>query len=116
MLVRKVVADIVTNYKKLVRLRDQRDDLLHEPGREEHVEAVTERLTGCVEQLNALRREVQAIGCTLKDWRTGLVDFPALRGGHRVWLCWRLGEPSVTYWHDLNEGFAARRPIGDDFN
>jgi hypothetical protein len=51
------------------------------------------------------------VGCVLKDWRTGLVDFPGVHHGRRVWFCWRLGEPTVAYWHDLDEGYAGRRPI-----
>lgn len=47
----------------------------------------------------------------LRDLDTGLVDFPALLDGDDVWLCWRLGEPEVVYWHAKDQGFAARRPL-----
>ncbi len=51
------------------------------------------------------------IGCILKDINSGLVDFPTLRGGHEVLLCWRYGEPSVSHWHELDAGFAGRQPL-----
>jgi hypothetical protein len=56
---------------------------------------------------------LEELGCVLKDMGTGLIDFPAVRLGTRVWLCWKLGEETVSFWHSLNEGFAARRPIDE---
>jgi hypothetical protein len=47
----------------------------------------------------------------LKDADVGLLDFPALREGQEVLLCWRVGEDDVRYWHDHAEGFAGRKPI-----
>jgi hypothetical protein len=47
----------------------------------------------------------------LRDISTGLVDFPALIEGQEAWLCWRLGEPEVAYWHPVETGFADRRPL-----
>ncbi len=52
-----------------------------------------------------------ALGCELKDVQTGLVDFPALREGRIVYLCWRLGEDDIRYWHELDSGFAGRQPL-----
>jgi hypothetical protein len=50
-------------------------------------------------------------GIELRDVSTGLVDFPGLVQGEEVWLCWRLGEPEVGYWHSRTEGFDGRRPL-----
>jgi hypothetical protein len=55
--------------------------------------------------------EIQALGCLVKDLDLGLVDFPSLREGEVVYLCWRLGEESIGFWHDLDSGFAGRRPL-----
>ena len=49
----------------------------------------------------------------LKDLGTGLVDFPALREGRTVYLCWQLGEPEVAFWHETTTGFAGRQPLDD---
>jgi hypothetical protein len=51
------------------------------------------------------------IGVQVKDVDTGLLDFPAVREGEPVLLCWRVGEPAVEWWHGLDDGFAGRRPI-----
>jgi hypothetical protein len=67
--------------------------------------------------MERLEREIQKLeelGCVLKDMSTGLVDFPAVRLGTRVWLCWKAGEESVMFWHGLNEGFAGRKPVNPE--
>ena len=69
-----------------------------------------ERLTG--EIAEGIRR-IEAWGCAIKDLDQGLVDFPSRRAGETVLLCWRLGEGSIQYWHDLKEGFAGRKPLED---
>ena len=55
--------------------------------------------------------ELGTIGVDLKDPDTGLLDFPAVREGEDVLLCWQVGEAAVEYWHGLNDGFAGRRLI-----
>ncbi len=55
--------------------------------------------------------ELRACGCELKDPDMGLVDFLSLRDGHEVYLCWRLGEERINYWHPLDAGFRGRRPL-----
>jgi hypothetical protein len=47
----------------------------------------------------------------LRDVNTGLVDFPSMVEGQEAWLCWRLGEAEVAYWHPEGEGFDSRRPL-----
>ena len=58
-----------------------------------------------------VQRVEKGVGVELKDPFSGLVDFPAWRHGHEVYLCWRLGEPDVAHWHELDAGFAGRRPL-----
>jgi hypothetical protein len=55
--------------------------------------------------------ELNALGVEVKDVDEGLVDFPALRHGETVLLCWRLGEDEIGYWHTLDDGFAGRRAL-----
>jgi hypothetical protein len=54
---------------------------------------------------------IQELGVLVKDLDSGLVDFPALREGLEVLLCWRLGEDEIRYWHGLEEGFAGRKEL-----
>jgi hypothetical protein len=56
--------------------------------------------------------ELEALGVQLKDYERGLLDFPSLREGRVVLLCWQLGEGDrIAWWHDLETGFAGRQPI-----
>ena len=56
--------------------------------------------------------ELEALGVQLKDFDRGLIDFPALREGRVVLLCWQLGEgDELEWWHDLEAGFAGRQPL-----
>ncbi len=63
--------------------------------------------------LASLVDEIQELGVQVKDLDRGLVDFPARHPetGETVLLCWELGEPEVGHWHDLEEGFAGRKPL-----
>ncbi len=70
----------------------------------ERLEEGTRELVSCVE-------EIQALGAVVKDLEHGLVDFPWLRDGEEVLLCWRVGEDEIAFWHPLDEGFAGRRPL-----
>lgn len=61
------------------------------------------------DQLDRLVRHVQVTGAVIKDINSGLVDFPAIREGREVFLCWKYGEDQIKYWHDLDAGFAGRQ-------
>lgn len=71
------------------------------------------RMRGIVDQMQAAVAQIDAWGITLRDIETGLVDFPALVAGRQVWLCWRLGEDEVGWWHEYRAGVAGRRPLED---
>lgn len=63
------------------------------------------------ERLQVLNRELEELGVELKDPTVGLLDFRARRGDVEVYLCWRLGEDRVGFWHELEAGFGGRKPI-----
>lgn len=63
-------------------------------------------------QLTTQLTELEALGVQLKDFERGLVDFPSLRDGRVVLLCWQLGEgDELEWWHDVDAGFAGRTPL-----
>jgi hypothetical protein len=64
-----------------------------------------------VSKLQSLVEDICGCGCHLKDLDSGLVDFPTLWEGREVYLCWKLGEPDVGYWHEIEAGFAGRRSL-----
>ena len=70
-------------------------------------------MQGIIDQMHAAVAQLIAWDITLRDIQTGLIDFPALVSGRQVCLCWRLGEDSVEWWHELSSGFAGRRRIGE---
>lgn len=63
---------------------------------------------------NSMER-IEEMGVLVKDLDTGLVDFPTLFRGEEVYLCWRMDEDDIDYWHGVNEGFKGRRPIDRHF-
>jgi hypothetical protein len=63
------------------------------------------------EELRELVDRIQASGVELKDINSGLLDFRSLRGGREVYLCWRYGEEAISFWHDIDAGFAGRQPL-----
>jgi hypothetical protein len=67
--------------------------------------------TALMAEINSRLNTLRELGVEVKDPATGLIDFPALREGRTVYLCWRLGEPSIDYWHELDTGFGGRQPL-----
>ncbi len=64
-------------------------------------------------QLQDAVTKIQETGCLVKDLDMGLVDFPCRLKGEDVYLCWKLGEERIGFWHGVNEGFAGRKPLDD---
>lgn len=60
-----------------------------------------------------LLHQVKDMGVHIKDIDKGLCDFPYMRHGRVVYLCWHLGEDSITHWHDIEAGFAGREPLDE---
>ena len=64
-------------------------------------------------ELREALRDLQEMEVVLRDLDRGLVDFPALRDGREVYLCWEEGEERIAFWHEPDAGFAGRRPLDD---
>jgi hypothetical protein len=62
-------------------------------------------------EIERLIRQIQAYGCVIKSLEAGLVDFLSERNGRDVFLCWRYGEPTVAYYHELHTGYQSRLPL-----
>jgi hypothetical protein len=71
----------------------------------EYVEAVS--------RLIFLIHQIKDMGVLLKDADKGLCDFPYMRQGRVVYLCWQLGEDNIEFWHDIEAGFAGREPLDE---
>ena len=63
-------------------------------------------------EIRALVQTIADMGVQVKDLDVGLIDFPSTRRGREIYLCWKLGEGErISWWHEVNAGFAGRRPI-----
>lgn len=78
---------------------------------EDAVAAQRRRAERLVEQLNERLARLNAWGVELKGLDEGLIDFPSEREGRVVYLCWRLGEERIAWWHELDAGFGGRQPL-----
>lgn len=78
---------------------------------EKELNETRQELVQATAEMNSLIERVQKMECELKDIDQGLVDFRAERDGREVYLCWKLGEPEIRWWHDIDAGFAGRRPL-----
>jgi len=77
----------------------------------QQVEDLTKHQLHLIEALHSTIQQLENLGGYLKDVTMGLVDFCGMRDGELIWLCWRLGEEQIRFWHGLEEGFAGRQPI-----
>jgi hypothetical protein len=113
-LVRRIVADIVQSYEQwqgAVRAFELSSSSARAGDPKPEAEVHQRQAQRYAEDIAAFVRELEALGVEFKGYDVGLVDFPARVGDRTVYLCWRLGEPEVQYWHELNGGFAGRQPI-----
>lgn len=114
-LLRVILRDITTlavelrgQYERLIRM--QETDGLDEAHKEE-VQHLVEEFERGQDKMREYEQELEKLDVELKDYTTGLIDFRALRDGREVYLCWKLDEPEVTHWHELNAGFQGRRKL-----
>jgi hypothetical protein len=115
-LVRAIVKDITTLAHAL-RERHQRLGRLSSGSRglseahQEELQQVQTEFERDQEQMHDYERELTELGIELKDYFTGLLDFPCWMDGREVFLCWRLGEQEVAHWHEVDAGFAGRQKL-----
>jgi hypothetical protein len=106
-LVKRIVADIVRVNANAVALQEQ----MESTGEGPQQTVASKELEARVARLGELVDELTDVGAELKDYRTGLIDFMGRHDGHDVFLCWKLGEDRINYWHELAAGFAGRKPV-----
>ena len=113
-LVRRIVADIVETYERwqnevrAFELASAVAEGAELNGRARGHEREAQRLAT---EIEGFVGELESLGLEFKGYDIGLVDFPSRIGDRPVYLCWRLGEPAVQYWHETDGGFAGRQPI-----
>jgi hypothetical protein len=116
-----LLCSILRDVTRLAAALQDRRERLHQlhrgnsssPGRAhyEEVEQVETEFERDREQMEEYEKELKDLGVELKDYFVGLIDFPAVMDNRKIYLCWRLGEPEVGHWHEVDAGFAGRQPI-----
>jgi hypothetical protein len=116
-LVRAIVVDLVRLSNEVIERRQRVSALLGGRDRNardvygEELTQIEEELEHDAERLKEYVDELRDLGVEPKSGPDGLVDFPATMDGRPVYLCWKLGEPEVLHWHDLDAGFMGRQPL-----
>jgi hypothetical protein len=125
---REILGALRDQRAELIRLRDQvleRQEAVEAGGgraaegpsdaddqaSDDELRLIRLRMQGVIDQMQAGVARIDALGITLREIESGLIDFPALVNGRQVCLCWRLGEDDVAWWHELSAGFSGRRPL-----
>ena len=133
-LVKRVVGDIVKTHALAMKLQhelerqaspgkqqprqqqlqkqQQKQQPQQQPAQPQQSQQVAQgQLDACMNKLEDFVDELSEIGCELKDYQMGLIDFVGRHEGRDVYLCWKLGEEKITHWHELDTGFAGRQPL-----
>jgi hypothetical protein len=119
-LVGRIVRDIVAEHPRWRELVAQYEiaALSARPEWGESAELVRLRgeIDAAARRIDGFVRELDEVGCHLKSYEDGTVDFYARHQDRLVFLCWRLGEETVGYWHEMNGGFTGRQPLTPEFD
>ncbi len=119
-LVRAIVADIVTLYNDVSERRERLQSLqkrrTRKPARTddpygEEVAAIESDLEKDADRLHDYVEELSKLGVELSDPADGIVDFPTVMDGTPAFLCWKLGEPEIAYWHQTDASASTRQPL-----
>jgi hypothetical protein len=117
-LVRAIVDDIVTLYndvqerrERLAKVRQAHGHRRDDDTYDEEVQQIEDEIEKDYDRLNEFGDELRRLGVELKDPVSGLVDFLTQIDGREAYLCWKLGEGEITFWHELNAGFSGRQSL-----
>jgi hypothetical protein len=102
-----VLVELRRQFEEAVGIREEIARIARFDGGSAERESWSETLNEVAQLLGKL----EEWGVELKDVSTGLVDFPTVMEGEEAYLCWRLGEPEVSFWHTIEGGFQGRRPL-----
>jgi hypothetical protein len=107
-LVKRVVGDIVKTHAQAMKLQHEVE---RQSTAKQQSSTIQTELDACMVKLEDFVDELSEIGCELKDYQMGLIDFVGRHEGRDVYLCWKLGEEQITHWHEVDSGFAGRQSV-----
>lgn len=106
-LVRRIVDDVVKTHAEASQLQQQFERSTVPADQAD----LQRQLEHAMHRLEDFVDELSEIGCELKDYQMGLIDFTGRHQDHDICLCWKLGEERIAFWHEINTGFAGRKPV-----
>ena len=120
-LLRQIVKDITTNWELIIYKRTELEclekgvDAVSVPPEERDatLQSLKQELNHLIDRINNYIREVEDLGCFVEEFKRGIINFPSLYNGRKVFLCWKPDEESVAHWHELDESFNDRVRIRD---
>jgi hypothetical protein len=111
---RPMLEQLRADRDQIARLQRELDRGSKTNGSAEHAEELAEiedEIREIVRRMQGSVTQIDDWGVTLREIGSGLIDFPALANGRPIWLCWRLGEDDIAWWHESNTGFDSRQPL-----
>jgi len=111
-LVRRIVADVVGHYGRLIEVHET-VEALESAGLLGQIEHAREELVFTADKIRVCLEELEDVGVELCDWELGIIDFPAMMDRREVRFCWRSDEPRVTHWHELESCHLGRYEVAN---
>jgi hypothetical protein len=123
-LLRQIVMDIMNNWEQIILKRTELECLekdirgtntgsIQDSGRAVGIMELKAELNYLIDKINNYIREVEDLGCFVEEFKRGIINFPSLFNGRKIFLCWKPDESEVLHWHELDETFKDRIKIKD---
>lgn len=109
--VRSRFADILNQREKILELQSELNLAIEQDNGHEKFFRVKNQINTSITHMSKQIEELEEMGIMIKSFEEGLIDFAAKRFDEEIWLCWKLGEDKVKFWHRKNEGFIGRKPL-----
>lgn len=104
-------SNILGHKKQAVALQEQVEKVIQSGNQFEQFVKKKQELNAAVSSYYKAIEQLEATGVVIKDVEQGLLDFPSKRFDEEVWLCWKMGENEIKFWHAKDEGFTGRKPL-----
>ncbi len=112
----KIVNDIMKTWEEIIRKRTELECIEKNPNQgtdDNRIQELKSDLNRLIDRINGFIREVEELGCFVEEFKRGIINFPSLYVGRKVFLCWKPGDSEVRYWHELDESYNERSMIQD---
>ncbi len=109
--VKRLFSNILMHKKQAVTLQEKVELIIQSGSQFEAFIKKKQELNAAVSSYYKAIEQLEASGVVIKDVEQGLLDFPSKRFNEEVWLCWKVGENEIKFWHAKDEGFMGRKPL-----